>query len=188
MTVLIVPEDFRKDQFILKPLVSRLLASLGKPRATVRVCQDPLLGGVDEALKSQRVAEIVDRYGGRVQIILLCIDRDGHTGRRQRLDQLQEEFGERFLGADAWEEIETWALAGLRLPRDWNWADVRAEVQVKERYFDVFARQRGVNGGPDGGRSVLGEEAAHRIDAIRQKCPEDFGNLAERLDDFIRNN
>ena len=37
MTVLVVPGDFRKDQFILKPLLSRLLASLGKPRATVRV-------------------------------------------------------------------------------------------------------------------------------------------------------
>lgn len=80
MTVLVVPEDFRKDQFILKPLLSRLLASLGKPRATVRVCQDPLLGGVGEALKSERIAEIVDRYGGRVQVILLCIDRDGDTG------------------------------------------------------------------------------------------------------------
>ena len=35
MKVLVVPEDFRKDQFILKPLLSHLLASLGKPRATV---------------------------------------------------------------------------------------------------------------------------------------------------------
>ena len=90
MTVLVVPEDFRKDQFILKPLLSRLLASLGKPRATVRICQDPLLGGVEEALKTERIAEIVDRYGGRVQVILLCIDRDGNPGRRRRLDQLEK--------------------------------------------------------------------------------------------------
>ena len=187
MTVLIVPEDFRKDQFILKPLLSRLLASLGKPRATVRVCQDPLLGGVGEALKSERLAEIVDRYGGRVQVILLCIDRDGNTGRRQRLDQLEEEFGERFLGVEAWEEIETWALAGVELPPGWTWAVVRAEVDVKERYFDVLARQRGIDGGPDGGRSALGEEASRRIDAVRRKCPEDFDALARRLEAIIRN-
>ena len=186
MTVLIVPEDFRKDQFILKPLLSRLLASLGKPHATVRVCQSPLLGGVGEALKSSRVAEIVERYGGRVQVILLCIDRDGDTGRRQRLDQLQEEFGERFLGTAAWEEIETWALAGLELPADWKWADVRADVHVKERYFDELAKQRGIDGGPDGGRSVLGEEAARRIAAIRQKCPDDFDALARRLEAIVR--
>ncbi len=187
MTVLVVPEDFRKDQFILKPILSRLLASLGKPHATVRVCVDPLLGGVGEALKSERVAEIVDRYGGRVQLILLCIDRDGNAGRRQRLDQLENEFGERFLGAEAWEEIETWTLAGLTLPAEWPWAEVRAEVHVKERYFDVLARQRGVDGGPDGGRSELGEEAARRIDAIRQKCPEDFNALATRLEVIVRN-
>ena len=101
MTVLVVPEDFRKDQFLLKPLLVKLLASLGKPRATVRVCQDPLLGGVGEALKTERVAEIVARYGRRVQVILLCVDRDGDTGRRRRLDRLEEEFGDRLLGAEA---------------------------------------------------------------------------------------
>ena len=181
MTVLVVPEDFRKDQFILKPLLSRLLASLGKPRATVRVCQDPLLGGVGEALKTERIAEIVDRYGGRVQVILLCVDRDGDAGRRRRLDQLEQKFGERFLGAEAWEEIETWALAGSTLPPEWEWADVRAEVRVKERYFDVLARRRGV----DGGRRALGEEAARRIDAVRRKCPEDFDALARRLASIV---
>ena len=185
MTVLVVPEDFRKDQFILKPLLSRLLASLGKRRATVRVCQDPLLGGVGEALKTERIAEIVDRYGGRVQVILLCIDRDGDPGRCRRLDQLEKKFGKGFLGAEAWEEIETWALAGSTLPPEWEWADVRAEVHVKERYFDVLARKRGVDGGPDGGRRELGEEAARRIDAVRRKCPEDFDALARRLASIV---
>ena len=186
MTVLVVPEDFRKDQFVLKPLLSKLLASLGKPRATVRVCQDPRLGGVGEALKPERVAEIVERYGSRVQVILLCIDRDGDAGRRQRLDQLERKFGEGFLGAEAWEEIETWVLAGLKLPPKWNWADVRAEVQVKERYFEVLAKQRGVDGGPDGGRSALAEEAARRVGAIRLKCPDDFDHLARRLEAVVQ--
>lgn len=188
MKVLIVPEDFRQDQFVLKPLFSRLLASLGKPRATVRICQNPLLGGIGEALKSESVAEIVDRYGGSVNVILLCIDRDGNPGRRQRLDHLEEEFGEGFLGAEAWEEIETWVLAGLKLPPDWNWADVRAEVDVKEQYFNVLASQRGVDGGPDGGRSELGEEASRRIDAIRLKCRDDFDALARRLETIIHGN
>ena len=146
------------------------------------------MGGVGEALKSERIAEVVERYGGRVQVILLCIDRDGDAGRRQRLDQLEYEFGERFLGTEAWEEIETWALAGLTLPPDWTWADVRAELQVKERYFDVLARQRGIDGGPDGGRHELGEEAARHIDAIRRKCPDDFDALALRLAAIVQGN
>lgn len=109
-------------------------------------------------------------------------------GRRQRLDQLEHELDERFLGAEAWEEIETWALAGLTLPPDWIWADVRAEVHVKERYFDVLARQRRIDGGPDGGRRELGEEAARHIDAIRQKCPDDFDALARRIEAVIQRN
>lgn len=185
MTVLVVPEDFRKDQFVLKPLLSKLLASLGKPRATVRVCQDPRLGGVGEALKPERVAEIVERYGSAAQVILLRIDRDGDTGRRQRLDRLEEQFAG-LLGAEAWEEIETWVLAGLKLPPKWSWADVRAEVQVKERYFEVLAKRRGVDGGPDGGRSALAEEAARRVGAIRLKCPDDFDHLARRLEAVVQ--
>ena len=38
---------------------------------------------------------------------------------------------------------------------------------------------------PDEGRKALGEEAARNIPAIRQKCPEDFDALAQRLATFI---
>ena len=45
MRVLIIPEDFRNDQYLLRPLFDRLFRSLDIP-AKVAVCQDPLLGGV----------------------------------------------------------------------------------------------------------------------------------------------
>ena len=64
MNVLIIPEDFRHDQYILKPLFSRLFRSIGKPRARVEVCRDPLLGGIREALKPERVAEVVNKPQG----------------------------------------------------------------------------------------------------------------------------
>ena len=164
-------------------MFERLFRSIGKARARVRVCQDPLLGGVDEALKSERIQEIVDQHGGMTDIFILCIDRDGETGRRTRLDRIEAEFGNgrTFLAENAWEEVETWALAGLDLPPNWRWADVRAEVHVKERYFDELAKRRGVADGPGRGRKALGEEAARNIPAIRQKCPEDFDALARRL-------
>ena len=87
MTVLVIPEDFRKDQYILKPIFDRLFREVGKPRARIRICQDPLLGGVGEATKSERIQEIIQRYGAMVRIFVLCIDRDGDAGRRQRFDQ-----------------------------------------------------------------------------------------------------
>jgi hypothetical protein len=46
LNVLVIPEDFRKDQYILAPLMRRLLAEIGKPNARVEVCRDPLLGGI----------------------------------------------------------------------------------------------------------------------------------------------
>ena len=185
MNVLVIPEDFRNDQYILKPLFSRLFAHIGNRRARISVCQDLLLGGVGEALKSERIQEIVEQHQGMTDVFVPCVDRDGVMGRRQRLNQIEELFGIRrtFLAENAWEEIETWALAGLDLPKEWNWADVRAEINVKERYFDVLAERRGVADGPGGGRKALGEEAARRIPGIRQKCAEDFDSLARRIED-----
>ena len=188
MKVLVIPEDFRKDQYILKPLFERLLRSMGRRHARVRVCQDPLLGGIGEAMKPERIAEIVERYDGMTDVFVLCVDRDGKRGRRRRLDDIDKKFGadRDFLAENAWEELETWVLAGLDLPRSWRWTDVRAEVHVKEEYFDKLAKRRSVADGPGGGRKALGKEAASRIDTIRQKCPEDFDALARRLETIMR--
>ena len=189
MNVLVIPEDFRNDQYLLKPVFDRLLRAVGRPQARVRVCTDPLLGGVTEAMKSERMAEIVERYRGMVDIFILCIDRDGNPGRRERLDQLEQEFGNGsvFLAENAWEELETWVLAGLDLPAAWCWTNVRAEVHVKERYFAVLASRRGLTDRPGGGRKPLAEEAARRIDRIRQRCPEDFDALARRVASAVAN-
>ena len=184
MRVLVIPEDFRKDQYLLKPLFSRLFATMGRRNVRVRVCQDPLLGGVDEALKSERIQDVLDQHDGMTEIFILCVDRDGIPGRRQRLDQLEREFGKdrTFLAANAWEEIETWILAGLDLPTGWRWSEVRAEVQVKERYFNLLADERDLVDGPGGGHRALGNEAARNVNTIRQKCREDFDELAKRLE------
>ena len=154
MNVLVIPEDFRNDQYILRPLFQRLFRSLNR-RATVTVLTDPLLGGVGEALKSERLAEVVEQYDGMTDLFILCVDRDGVASRRDRLDAIEQEFGtadRRFLAENAWEEIETWVLAGIDLPKGWGWLDVRHEVQV-----------------------------ARNIAAIRQKCREDFDHLTGRV-------
>ncbi len=81
MNVLVIPEDFRYDQYILKPLFERLFATLGRRRVRIRVCQDPLLGGVDEALKSERIREVVDQHRGMTDIFILCVGRTPFHGR-----------------------------------------------------------------------------------------------------------
>lgn len=182
--LMIIPEDFRKDQYILKPLFERLLADLGKPRARVEVCKDPHLQGVSDCMNKARLQEVFDRYDGIYQHFILCVDRDGVKNRRAKLDHLQEQFGmERvFLAAHAWEELETWLLAGIDLPKEWRWADIRADISVKENYFEELARRRQLSDALGGGRQRLGIEAARSIQAIRQKCREDFDDLARRLE------
>ena len=188
MNVLIIPEDFRKDQYILKPLFTKLFHRLRVRQVRVEICVDPLLGGIGEALKLERIVEIVGQEASMRDMLILCVDRDGEVGRRQRLDyietEIQDRFGDRvhFLAVNAWEELETWVLAGLDLPSDWRWQDVRAEVNVKEQYFEPLAAQRGLAGATGGGRRALAEEASRRIPAIRRKCPEDFDALAVRLE------
>ena len=116
-------------------------------------------------------------------MFILCVDRDGDLGRKQRLIQLEAAFASivTFLAENAWEEIEAWVLAGLNLPSHWSWADIRAEIHVKEAYFEPYVEQRGLSASPGGGRKVLGEEAARSVGAIRRKCREDFDDLAQRL-------
>ncbi|MCM5557417.1 hypothetical protein [Pleomorphomonas sp. JP5] len=182
MKVLIIPEDFRNDQYILTPIFKKLLSMMGKNNAQIRVCLDPLLRGVSEALNTDKIKQIVDRYIGTVDIFVLCVDRDGVPGRRARLDEIEEIFTEcTIIGENAWEELETWVLAGVALPKDWSWADVRADISVKEHYFDELCRRRKITDGPGRGRKVLGEEASRRVDLIIAKCQEDFGNLAARI-------
>ena len=185
MRVLVIPEDSRKDKFILKPLFESLFRSMNKPKIRIQVCEDPVLGSVDEVLKSSRIAEVVSRHRGMIHMFILCVDRDGKVGRRQRLDQIESEFGGSriFLAENAWEELETWVLAGLDLPVNWDWQTVRAEVHVQGELLRASHSPIRRYPIPTGaGRRTLGEQAARRIGAIRQKCPEDFDSLARRLE------
>lgn len=188
MNVLVIPEDFRKDQYVLKPIVEKLMQANGV-RAKVKVCQDPLLGGVGEALKWERIEEILERYRGMVRVFLLLVDRDCKSGRRAKLTNLEKKarklLGDSdrvFLGENAWQEVEVWVLAGLSdLPKWWKWKDVRAECDPKERYYDVHAAKRGLGDAPYDGRDVLAREAAASFGRIRQLCPE-----VKRLQDELK--
>jgi hypothetical protein len=191
MNVLIIPEDFRKDQYVLKPIISEMLKAAGTVRAEVRVCLEPLLGGISQCLDWGRISAILDRYSGMVDLFLLCVDRDGQAGRKDSLARLEElaagllPKGKRLLGENAWQEIEVWVLAGHDLPSNWVWRDVRAEVNPKEAYFEPFATQQGVHQSPGGGRKTLAQQAARRYNRIRQLCPEDVATLEARVRGWI---
>ena len=181
MKVLLIPEDFRNDQYILKPIFEGLFRDLGRPFLRVEMCLEPLLGGVGEALKSERLKEIVEQYP-TVDIFILCVDRDGKKGRRQgstrskgssKTPSLRRMLGKR-LKPGSWRE---WNCLLIGIGRK----SARKSTS-RETYFDPYAAERDLSDAPGGGRKKLGQEAARRIGAIRQKCPEDFDCLAQRLE------
>ena len=190
LNVLVIPEDFRKDQYVLAPLVSKMFAEIGKPQARVRVCTDPLLGGVAEALDWGRIRDIIEMYP-MVNLFLLIVDRDGKPGRRQsltRIEGLANEglaAGRALFGENAWQEIEVWALAGQDLPQGWKWKAVQAEVDPKEKYFEPFARRRNLLDEPGEGRTTLGREAAQNYQRVRDRCQRDIQHLESRLKEWL---
>lgn len=190
MNVLVIPEDFRHDQYVLKPVIEAMLKAAGKPRAKVIVCKDPLLGSVVQALKWERIQDIISRYRGMINLFLLCVDRDGVESRRVSSDAIENRAKEYapnslFLAENAWQELEVWLLAGHDLPKEWVWQEIRAHRDPKEAYFVPFARLRGVLNEPGAGRKSLGMEAASHYSRIRGRCPEDITALEDRIRESI---
>lgn len=187
MNVLVIPEDFTHDHYVLRPIVEAMLAHIGKRRANVRVCTEPCLRGIDQALRWERIQEILDQYQGMVQLFLHIVDRDSENTRRTALDNLERQAraylppGRLFFSEHAWQEIEVWALAGQDLPSDWRWQDIRSERDPKEKYFLPLARQRGLLDEPGEGRKRLGQEAAARYERVRQLCSEDVAALEAQV-------
>ena len=188
INVLVIPEDFTKDQYVLKPIVERMMAEIGRP-ARVRVCTDPRLGGVGEALKWDRLTAIIERYRGMTQLFLLIVDRDCVAERSAKLEALEEKArvalsatGGVFLAENAWQEVEVWLLAGFKdLPKDWSWQQILEDGHPKEAYYDAYAEQRGVLKAPYEGREVLGREAAANYRRIRKLCENDVARLENRI-------
>lgn len=190
MNVLIISEDFRRDQYVLKPIIEKMFAEVGKPRAKIEMCLDPLLGGIDQATDWERIRDILEMYP-MVDIFLLVVDRDGVRSRRHALDQLEARSARilaearRLLAENAWQEIEVWALAGQDLPKTWRWGEIRKEIHPKEKYFHPWAEKRGLLDEPGQGRTTMGREAANNFKRILTRCREDLASLQTRLSELV---
>ena len=190
MNVLIIAEDFRKDQFILLPIISAMFAKLGK-KVNVRMLTDPLLGGIEKAMNRQQLRKIVEIYKWKVDLFLLCVDRDAEESRRQTLDGLEQHLNtltcapKCLIAENAWQELEVWVLAGHDLPAEWSCQEIRRERDPKERYFDKVVENRRLQDDPGGGRKTLAFEAARKYRRILSRCPEDVQILERRIERLI---
>jgi len=185
--VLVIPEDFTKDQHILKPLVKRVLQEAGKPMAFVQVCLDPRFQGISQCLNVPRLRKEVLRRYPMMDLFLLIVDRDGREGRATELEyvatQLKPDLRGRqlFLVEMARQEVEVLLIAGHRLERSWKWNDIREDPHVKETYFQRLVDREGTGLAPHEGRKELMETAMKNWKNICHRCPEETTGLAARI-------
>ena len=190
MNVLVITEDFRKDQYIAKPVVEAILAAAGKPKAKVMVHQE-LYGGVSRVMEWRNLEPVLVTNRGMIDLFLLLVDRDGVEPRRTALDALEARAAavlplpKLFLAENAWQEIEVWALAGQTLPKGLSIKEIRSEEHPKETYFEPFAEALGLSDDLGGGRWQLGREAARHYSRIRSRCPEDVAALENRIKEWL---
>ncbi len=178
LKALIIPEDPTHDQYVLKPVVEHLFEDLGQ-RARVEVLQNPRLRGVEQALVSESLAEIMSLYP-MIDVFLLLVDRDAEPGRDARVARLEQQFG-RLLACLAVEEVEVWMLALHRDRLGVPWANVRAEAHPKETFATPFLLAHAPRLGPGQGRKWAMREIGAAWSGLLRVCPE-LADLRRRLE------
>ncbi|MBK9990508.1 MAG: hypothetical protein IPP19_07200 [Verrucomicrobia bacterium] len=186
--ILVIPEDFTKDEHILKPLVEKLVEEAGFPRATVTVCRDPNFQGVAAAMNESRIrTEVIERYP-MVDIFIQLVDRDGLAGREVAARNLETKFNQelapkhkRFFAELARQEVEVFILAGHELDNGVSWQVIRDDANVKNTFFQSLVRREGTESLPHQGRKKLMAAAIRNFQRIMSRCDDDLGNLLERL-------
>lgn len=170
MKVLVIPEDPTYNGYILKPLVERLLRSIGKPQAQITVLSDPSAQGYDK-IKPELPA-ICERYHHFDLLLFLPDDdcRDRMAG-LQNTEREAKQAGISLIACAAIPEVEAWLLAGHidKLPATWQ--TVRADCDLKERYFDPFLAEYGDRSVGDGRRQLMQATLRH-FDGLLARCPE----------------
>lgn len=183
MKVLVIPEDPKLDQYVLKPVAEMIFATLGRsPRVTILF--NPRLRGVAQALDATILAGIIADHPMN-DLFLILVDRDGDQSRRERAAAREQEHSGKMLVGLAIEEIEIWMLAIHRDSLRFPWKEVRSEVQLKERFVTPFLRQRAPKLGPGKGRAWAMEGLGSHWRGVLRCCPE-LEELQQRIEDWLK--
>ena len=176
--VLVISEDYKNDQQILRPLVSRLLRECNKPRANVSVWANLAVRGF-ERVRDELPAIIRD--SPQFHLFLFLPDCDGqHRGRADLFANLEIKHSPKLICCAAVEEVEAWLLAGHVDKVGRGWPEVRSDTSVKENVFEPFLRQHGDPRRPGGGRDELMQQTLANLPGLLARCPE-LDQLQKRI-------
>lgn len=182
MKVLVIPEDPTLDQYILKPIVERILTELGKT-ARVQVLTNPRLRGIAQALDPAIIADVVRTYP-MVDLFLVMVDRDGDPKRPSLATRLEGTQPHLFVCL-AIEELEVWMLAAHRETLSTPWSEIREEPHPKERFAHPFLAERAPKLDPGQGRSWAMRELGGKWKGVLSAC-EELDGLKQRIHEWLQ--
>lgn len=178
--VLVIPEDPKLNGHILKPLAERLLEDAGKPKAKVKVLDNPRLRGYDQAVKAVR-DELSKRYGFfDLWLFIPDADRAGAEAMNDLETDLDAQ-GVTLYCCRAQPEVEIYACAAFRDQLPTTWDDARVHPRLKEEVFEPLRSALGFERrAPGGGRKSMVERSLQNLPLLYQLCSE-TRQLRDRL-------
>jgi hypothetical protein len=185
--IAIACENPRYDQYIIRPVLEAVLRFLGKPRARVTVITDPAATSYENLLA--QACDILKRYAPVADAVIFIADtdcEDGSAGRRNKALRLRNAVAacddpSKAITLTALQEVEVWALWGVRDGIDASWAAIRAECNPKEVYFEPLLTQDDQQQ-PDGGRArLMAQSLSSGWTSLRTGCQE-----LQELEDGLR--
>jgi len=183
MRVLIIPEDPTLDQHVLKPVVERVFADLGRS-ARVDVLRDPHLSGIDQALEAAVVRGIIDDHK-MIDLFILAVDRDcDRFANSAKASARESEHPGKLVAVLAQQEVEVWALALHRSKLRSPWREVTSCCDPKEEHWDPFVAERGWIGTVGKGRKRAMRDIGAGWGGLVQVCPE-IADLRDRVRPWV---
>lgn len=171
MRVLIIPEDATLDQYVLKPVITRIFADLERPATRVDVLTDREITGVAHVLRPEVIAGVI-ADNRMIDLFLLIVDRDCKDHNVAQATARAQEHDGRLIATLAWQEVEVWPLALHRAELGAPWAAVRDECHPKETFFDPFIKAKGWGGEVGKGRKKAMRPLGQEWRGLLQVCPE----------------
>ena len=180
--IAIVYEDHTNDRYLIEPLVAAAAKDVGKPSARISSITNPRVTGFSQLLKL--LCSVVHRYYNTVDVIIVVFDVDCEDGSKGRSDKVKrvtdalktcEVDTSSVVVLPAHQEVEVYALWDCRATLGVSWAQVRAECDPKERFFDhLLTPQDQMRA--DGGRvRLIRESLGPGWNSLKAGCPELVG-------------
>ncbi|MGQ0719565.1 MAG: hypothetical protein ACT4NP_20065 [Pseudonocardiales bacterium] len=187
LRVFVACEDHTHDQYILKPVLECLLASIGRARAQVKIITAPRMRGID-ALKSN-ACSILTLYGPLSDAVIFAFDADGLDGKDGRRDRKSSfisllkgcaNHADKAIVVAARQELEVWALWGNRSNLTVSWQAVRSEQHPKELFFDTLTNTADWRKPGKGRSRLIQDSLSTGWQSLKQGC-EELQELEEEL-------